>query len=160
MTKKRLDGLNKNMKTKDYTTNLSLSEFFGVPYTPMEEEPMDFENNGSISHKYFKTEAFKIHMKERMNDPETKQKLSDAGKSAWQDTKFRTKALQHITNLNLKAWVFTHPDGTKIHASNLSRFCRDHGLVENKMRAVAKGHKKTHRGFSVSEALTNPPIPL
>lgn len=54
-------------------------------------------------------------------------------------------------NINAKDWIFTSPIGTISITDNLASFCRDNGLVINKMRMVAKGFKRTHRGWAVRE---------
>jgi len=55
-----------------------------------------------------------------------------------------------IAKLNMKSWTITHiPTNNTFTIENLSQFCRDNGLVENKMRAVAKKQKNSHRGYKV-----------
>lgn len=50
-------------------------------------------------------------------------------------------------NISLKPWMLTDPNGNIFICNNLAKFCRDNNLVINKMRAVSKGRKKTHRGW-------------
>ena len=54
--------------------------------------------------------------------------------------------------LNMKNWIVTHiPTNIENHIRNLAEFCRNNGLNENKMRAVAKGQRNSHRGWKVLE---------
>jgi len=60
-------------------------------------------------------------------------------------------------NINQKTWILSHVNGISLTVNNLSKFCRDYGLNENKMRAVSKGHKRQYKGWTV--LVENEPIP-
>jgi len=48
-----------------------------------------------------------------------------------------------------KYYLVTFPCNTEKVVYNLSKFCREHGLNQSNMTAVAYGRRKQHRGFTV-----------
>lgn len=52
-----------------------------------------------------------------------------------------------LAKLNVSNWKITSPSGEVIEITNLSKFCRDHGLREQKMRDVAKGRRTHFKGY-------------
>jgi hypothetical protein len=52
-----------------------------------------------------------------------------------------------INNIQLKPWTIIEPDGNTLVCNNLAKYCREHNLNINKMRAVSKGYKKQYKGY-------------
>lgn len=46
-----------------------------------------------------------------------------------------------------RMWCVTTPEGRIILVKNMSQFCRDHGLNQGTMSAVARGKHKQHKGY-------------
>lgn len=48
-------------------------------------------------------------------------------------------------------WQITFPDGHVEVIKNLRAFCREHGLSQGNMHAVATGRKKSCKGFGCNK---------
>lgn len=57
-----------------------------------------------------------------------------------------------LSKLNSKRWIITNPSGKEETITNLFRFCREHGLLNGGMSAVARGRSSHHRGWKVRRA--------
>lgn len=55
--------------------------------------------------------------------------------------------LDKIGESNAGEYIVTAPDGTEISVRNLSKFCRENDLLQNKMSNVATGSRKHHKGW-------------
>ena len=51
-----------------------------------------------------------------------------------------------------KKWYVTNSDGKTQTIENLNQFCRDHGLDQGSMYNVARGHRKSCKGWKVQRA--------
>jgi hypothetical protein len=47
-----------------------------------------------------------------------------------------------------KRFIVTDPDGSEHYVTNLSQFCREHGLNTPNLLNVAKGKRPHHRGWT------------
>lgn len=52
-----------------------------------------------------------------------------------------------------KDYIITAPNGSQTAITNLSKFCRDNKLTMSKMRAVAGGKAKAHKGYTVTRTM-------
>ena len=55
-------------------------------------------------------------------------------------------------NPNSKSWIITDPSGEVFHLDNMSDFCREHGLNQAHLSAVAKGTRKHHKRYTAMAA--------
>lgn len=84
------------------------------------------------------------HLGIRLSE-EAKQKLSAffKGKKPSQLCRDNSrKALQ-------KEYTFVDPNGMKVTFIGLKKFCKEHGLLENKMCELGKGRRKNYKGWTV-----------
>lgn len=139
--------------------NHNMALLFGIEYNQTTYTPPIIENKNSC-HGFFKSLEWRDYMTEVMNRTQTKEKISAGSKRLWSNPEYRHKALNHITKLNQKPWIIIAPDGQILKTTNLAKFCRENNLVVNKMRAVAKGKKKIHRGFKCKEDDQSGQLPL
>lgn len=73
--------------------------------------------------------------------------------------KRQTEAQRRIALLNLRPsqgyWYdVTCPDGTAIRIRSLKKFCRDNGLMDTHLGAVALGKRSHHRGYRAAKVRT------
>lgn len=114
----------------------------GRKHSPEFCEMSSMANKGkpkSLEHRAKIAEA----NKRRKITPETRLKLSKAGKG-------KPHSLEHISKVALtheKNWIVISPEGIETHIKGLNRFCREHGLNNDCMRAVANGKLKSHRDW-------------
>lgn len=91
---------------------------------------------------------------------QTRQKLSTAntGKTQSPETIAKLSAIRkgrkpspHTTQAAFEAcskrYIVTTPEGVEISIQGLRRFCEQHGLISVHMVAVAKGRRKSHKGW-------------
>lgn len=72
--------------------------------------------------------------------------LSGYSKNMSQDVRDKLASLQS------KSYIVTTPEGVEIHVVNLRRFCRENGLVQGAMCAVANGKRTHHHGWGCRHA--------
>jgi len=80
---------------------------------------------------------------------ESIRKRSEAvrGRKHTQETKDKIRAARMARNAAERTYIVTFPDGHEETIVNLHRFCREHGLHDSGMFAVAGRHQKQHRGY-------------
>lgn len=54
---------------------------------------------------------------------------------------------------HVKRWVIIDPDGNEYVIANLAAFCREMGLPETRMREIARGGRRHHKGWKCREHL-------
>ena len=66
----------------------------------------------------------------------------------WKQMMTGRKKPEHVKDIQASDWVITYPSGETITITNLNRFCQENDLCHSNMGKVAKGLRKTHKGFS------------
>ena len=96
--------------------------------------------------------------------PEYRERMSRLVKERWENEDFRSKQTARIKEMSLsehwqkchlegckknKKYLYTliSPSGEIIQVENLRVFCMENGLSQEKIRQVAVGQSKTHRGW-------------
>lgn len=59
---------------------------------------------------------------------------------------------QKISDSKAYLWVVTKPDGEELSVFNLREFCRNNGLHQGHMVAVANGKERSHKGWKCRHA--------
>jgi group I intron endonuclease len=62
--------------------------------------------------------------------------------------KHTTEAIQKITAAASKTYEFINPQGQLVVITNLASFCKDNGLIQFHLYAVAAGNRKSHKGWT------------
>lgn len=75
--------------------------------------------------------------------PEHRAKISNNAKRILGSTQMRAK----LFLVQAKGYIFTTPDGEKLEAVGLNKFCEEHGLCASAMAAVARGKRNHHKGW-------------
>jgi hypothetical protein len=86
-------------------------------------------------------------VKAQWQDPEYKDRMSKLYKDRWSVTEYRIKTVANRAKAQSKTYVCTNPNGNSMVVPILSVFCKDQGLDSSKMRAVARGQRKHHKGW-------------
>lgn len=55
-------------------------------------------------------------------------------------------------------YIVTSPEGEEIAVKNLSAFCREHGLIQAHMNAIAKGRRNIHKGWLCRYDMPKPEV--
>lgn len=63
------------------------------------------------------------------------------------DPELRAKHPPKTTDRRFRQWLIISPDGKEFRLTNLTQFCKEHGLQQTKMSAVAKGQRTHHKGW-------------
>jgi group I intron endonuclease len=96
------------------------------------------------------------HMKRRMADPEYRAKIAASQATPEARARFTAanekrrqdpEVIARTLAATSKKWIVTAPDGTVYHITNLSAFCREHGLTMANMSQVAHGRQSHCKGW-------------
>jgi hypothetical protein len=52
-----------------------------------------------------------------------------------------------------KSWILTKENGEKVEVTNLAKYCRENNLSNSHLCNVAKGNRKSHKGYIKVERL-------
>lgn len=95
-----------------------------------------------------KMRASQLGKKRPYRDANYREKISKAHKGR----KHTPEHAEKVANTKRKTYIVTSPDGIETTIHGMRRFCREYGLCQSNMTAVAKGKKPHHKGWKCRHA--------